>query len=366
MTTSWGWATWRDSWSKFDANSTGYEQLKIHKALKYQFDLNGSFPATEMLLNYKEDKKIDSWVIRWWWSVFKENGITLFPDVSLVDNCGFDESATHTKNKTYSGSAEFNPNYAINNFPENIAVDKQKFKLICNYFSDIYLSNDVSQESPKYNKMKSLIQKIIAKLINSSFVILNPHIAFEVLDKLKSDQKKEENIKQLTTRGIVTLYEESNIVNLANDSSKITILDNSHIRGELLIFPYGGQISIGENSYVGEGCKIWSGESISIGNNVLIAHGVNIIDFSHEKNHEDRQEGFINLIKSGHPKNKGKIPTAGISIADNVAIYAGVNIMMGVSIGKGAILSAGAVITKDVPPMTIVMGNPAKSIWKTT
>ena len=65
------------------------------------------------------------------------------------------------------------------------------------------------------------------------------------------------------------------------DSVKIG--SNSHIRGELLTFNYGGNIEIGDNTFVGVGAKIWSGESVKIGSNVLISHNVNIIDSdSHE------------------------------------------------------------------------------------
>ena len=45
-------------------------------------------------------------------------------------------------------------------------------------------------------------------------------------------------------------------------------------------------------------------------------------------------------------------------IEDNVSLGAGVVILPGVSIGAGSFVSAGAVVTKDVPPMTLVQGNP--------
>ena len=41
---SWGWATWRRAWQKFDAHAKGYEALKTDKLLRHQFDLNSAYP----------------------------------------------------------------------------------------------------------------------------------------------------------------------------------------------------------------------------------------------------------------------------------------------------------------------------------
>ena len=49
-------------------------------------------------------------------------------------------------------------------------------------------------------------------------------------------------------------------------------------------------------------------------------------------------------------------------IENDVWIAAGVNILRGVTIGSGAVIGAGAVVTKDVPPYSIVVGNPGRVI----
>ncbi len=63
----------------------------------------------------------------------------------------------------------------------------------------------------------------------------------------------------------VFFYENAVVYNFQMDNSKIFIGRNTHIRGELLVFKYGGKISIGDDCYVGEGTRIWSGESLIIG-----------------------------------------------------------------------------------------------------
>jgi acetyltransferase-like isoleucine patch superfamily enzyme len=97
-----------------------------------------------------------------------------------------------------------------------------------------------------------------------------------------------------------------------------------------------------------------------VGNHVLIAHNVNIVDTnSHEIPHIERAERYIELITKGYPVEKASIQTAPITIEDYVWISFNATILKGVTIGKGAIVAAGAVVTKDVPPFTIVAGNPA-------
>jgi acetyltransferase-like isoleucine patch superfamily enzyme len=159
------------------------------------------------------------------------------------------------------------------------------------------------------------------------------------------------------------LHKQSTIDNHANNRDLIVIGRNTHVRGELLVFAYGGNISIGNDCYVGEGTRIWSGENVQIGNSVLISHNCNIIDTnSHELNYLERHIGYVNMLEKGHPQSKGSILTSKIVIHDNAWISFNCIILKGVTIGKGAVVAAGSVVTKDVEPFTVVAGNPAKFV----
>jgi len=94
FTTSWGWATWKRAWDCFDENAEGWGALKSDAELRKSFNLDGSFDYFSMLQRQMHGKS-DSWAIRWYWSVFKNNGCVLFPPRTLVDNTGFDGSGTN-------------------------------------------------------------------------------------------------------------------------------------------------------------------------------------------------------------------------------------------------------------------------------
>lgn len=196
------------------------------------------------------------------------------------------------------------------------------------------------------------------------FYLFRKIVPIEFIIKAIEDDKIENCIQQCEIAKTGRFYPESKVFNFQNNISQISIGENSHIKGELIVFPYGGKIQIGKNCYIGESTRVWSGESIIIGNNVGIAHNINIVDFAHKTNHLKRAEEVINIFKYGHPKEKEEIPTAPIIIEDYVAIYPNSSILRGVKIGKGAIISTGSVVMNDVAPFTIVMGNPARTMGK--
>lgn len=88
--------------------------------------------------------------------------------------------------------------------------------------------------------------------------------------------------------------------------------------------------------------------SLTIGDRVSIAAGVIIILSSHSN--------FSDVSKYVTQRSDS------VRIEDDVWIGAGSIIMNGVTIGKGAVVGCGSVVTHDVPPHTVVAGNPAKII----
>jgi len=95
---------------------------------------------------------------------------------------------------------------------------------------------------------------------------------------------------------------------------------------------------------------------------VLISHNVDIHDSNdHPVDPKLRHEHHKHILFVGHVDNID-LDEREIIIEDDVWIGFNATILKGVKIGKGAIVSACSVVTKDVPPYTIVVGNPARVI----
>lgn len=109
---------------------------------------------------------------------------------------------------------------------------------------------------------------------------------------------------------------------------------------------YGKHIEIGKGCFIQQCCTFFGRGGITLGENVLVGPKVNIITINHDPDPENRSATY------GRP----------VVIGDNVWIGINSTILPGVSIGCGAIIGANSVVTKDVPPMTVVAGNPARII----
>lgn len=154
------------------------------------------------------------------------------------------------------------------------------------------------------------------------------------------------------------------IINMSKDSKNIIIRTGSIIKGELLVFAHGGQITIGEWSYIGEGTRIWSAKSIKIGNRVMISHNVNIFDnLTHPLSAKLRHRHFHQIATTGHPESID-LGERSVVIGDDAWIGTGSILLRGVTIGQGAIIGAGSVVTKDVEAWTLVGGNPVRVLRK--
>lgn len=107
--------------------------------------------------------------------------------------------------------------------------------------------------------------------------------------------------------------------------------------------PYN--ISIGEYTTINKDCVIDGRGFCVIGNNVDIAQDVNIWTEQHDYNSHNYEAVAKKVI-----------------IEDYAWIASRATILPGVRIGRGAVVASGAVVTKDVPPMAVVGGVPAKII----
>ncbi len=108
----------------------------------------------------------------------------------------------------------------------------------------------------------------------------------------------------------------------------------------------GKNIHIGKNVFINAGCHFQDQGGITIGDGSLIGHNVVLATLNHAED----------------PEKRGNIMPKPIVIGKNVWIGSNSTVTQGVTIGDGSIVAAGAVVTRDVAPMTVVGGVPAKYI----
>ncbi len=119
----------------------------------------------------------------------------------------------------------------------------------------------------------------------------------------------------------------------------------------MLIPPFyttgGDEIYIGRNVFINQNCTFYDLGGIHIADDVMIGPNVSIITSGHPL--EPSQRRSVTIGKR-------------IVIERNVWIAAGATIIGGVTVGENSVVAAGSVVTKDVPPNSLVGGNPARVI----
>jgi len=124
-----------------------------------------------------------------------------------------------------------------------------------------------------------------------------------------------------------------------------TIGDNTKI---------GTFVEIQKGAVIGKNCKISSHtficEGVTIEDDVFISHNVTFINDIYPRS----------TTEGGALQTEADWKVIPTFIRKGASVGSSATILAGVTVGEGAIIGAGAVVTKDVPPWTIVAGNPAK------
>ena len=127
LATTWGWATWQRAWSAF-GEQPEVGPLRHYAVVRRSFDLDGAYPYSQML-ERQVAGEIDSWGIRWWWTMFQLRGLGLFPVRTLVRNIGFDADATHTTGRSWVMDApDWLADASITQLPAAVEPDQQAFR----------------------------------------------------------------------------------------------------------------------------------------------------------------------------------------------------------------------------------------------
>jgi maltose O-acetyltransferase len=111
---------------------------------------------------------------------------------------------------------------------------------------------------------------------------------------------------------------------------------------------YGSSISIGARSFLNFGTVILDCAAVTIGEDVQIATGVQLLTATHPLDATARRERWESALP--------------ISIGDGAWLGGGVIVCPGVSIGAEAVVGAGSVVTRDIPAGWLAVGNPCRPL----
>ena len=116
----------------------------------------------------------------------------------------------------------------------------------------------------------------------------------------------------------------------------------------------GTFVEIQKGAKIGDRCKISSHtficEGVTIESGVFVGHGVTFIN--------DRYPRATGA--TGQPQTEADWSVQNTLVKQGASIGSGATLLGGITIGEKAIIGAGSVVTKDVPPNTVVAGNPAR------
>jgi acetyltransferase-like isoleucine patch superfamily enzyme len=122
----------------------------------------------------------------------------------------------------------------------------------------------------------------------------------------------------------------------------------------------GAFVEIQKSATVGRRCKISSHtficEGVTIEDHVFVGHGVTFINDSYPRA----------ATPSGELQTEKDWKVEPTLVKNGASIGSGATILSNVVIGEHAIVGAGSVVTRDVPPHTIVAGNPARILRPVT
>jgi hypothetical protein len=151
----WGWASWSRSWAYYDVEIGVWNDWKNSAEFKEYFSNKRERNYWLRVFDDVKNGKIDTWDYQWTLCLFRNNGLTVTPNVNLVENIGFGEDATHTKERINADLTV----HSIGNITHPSKIER-------NISADDYVFNHLF--NPPYSLLKKiffyLYKNIIRKL----------------------------------------------------------------------------------------------------------------------------------------------------------------------------------------------------------
>jgi hypothetical protein len=122
----WGWATWSESWDKFDLDMELWKNDIVRNRVKDIISDEEQFRYLRRVYNQTAKKENESWDYAWGFARHLNNGLSVVPSRNLIKNIGFGEGATNTQNtnSAFAGKETFNLPFPLTH-PPYVAVDRE-------------------------------------------------------------------------------------------------------------------------------------------------------------------------------------------------------------------------------------------------
>ena len=140
----------------------------------------------------------------------------------------------------------------------------------------------------------------------------------------------------------------------------LSVGEDSIVHANISFEESGGKIQIGSRTFVGRGNLVCY-RSLIIGDDVIMSWGVTVVDHDSHSIEWSKRCNDVRDWAVGQ-KRWAYIAHAPVVIGDKAWVGFNVSILKGVTIGEGAVIGACSVVTRDIPPYSLVVGNPAKVV----
>jgi len=148
---SWGWGTWKDRWDKADWVVSDFEKFVQSTDLQKRFNDSGE-DKSKMLIKQMKGK-IDSWAIRWDYTLHKNDAFCVYPVKSYINNIGNDSTGIHCIKSTKFNQVDLN-RLDTPEIPPKIELNPE----IMANFRKVY--------------HKSIVRKVVYNLVKNTFIYM--------------------------------------------------------------------------------------------------------------------------------------------------------------------------------------------------
>ena len=149
--------------------------------------------------------------------------------------------------------------------------------------------------------------------------------------------------------------------------ANIEIGDECFLECNIILYNSNAKVKIGNRVYIGPDTTIFCYEDVEIEEDIMISWGCTIIDTnSHSLSSSERMNDVLDWKRGWQYKDWSNVSNKKITIRKKSWIGLRSIILKGVTLGEGTIVASGSVVTKSTEPFSIIGGNPAILIKKTT